>query len=262
MTFVSALIATKPRWSSLLATALPSLMKQVRAPDELVVVADGRKFTETERATLLQFTGGLPLRLLQNSRLAGAAGTWNTGLNDIRARHPLAYVAILDDDDEWDPEHLQCCIEVAEFGKAPADVVVSGLRLLKDGREIHRSPLASVSIVDFLVGNPGWQGSNTFATVAVMARAGNFTDGLPSTNDRDLAIRLLSLDNLDIRFTGRMTATWHLRHRADALSTAGPREKLLALERFLDLHKHRMSESVRADFNERCKRLFGVTVPN
>lgn len=235
-------------------------MQQTLAPDELVIVADSRPFSEEEQRTLRRLLGTLPLRILHNSRVPGVAGAWNTGLEDIRTRHQNTYVAILDDDDEWDAEHLECCMQMASSGTTDADIVVSGLRLIKNGTELPREPLTTLFIDDFLVGNPGWQGSNTFVHIRALIRAGKFTEGLSSTNDRDLAIRLLSLTPLTIRFTGRMSATWHLGREPHTLSLAPTSEKRSALQHFLSLHGHRMSATVRSRFEERCRQLFEVEI--
>lgn len=57
-------------------------------------------------------------------------------------------------------------------------------------------------------------------------RVNGFTDGMPSTNDRDLAVRLLSLPDLKVAFAShRMTSTWHIDSQEDALSSPGSSQK-------------------------------------
>lgn len=58
--------------------------------------------------------------LLPNVRSRGASGAWNTGLSWLlsQAEDPSAhFVAILDDDDEWAPAHLELCCEAAVTSK-------------------------------------------------------------------------------------------------------------------------------------------------
>ncbi|WP_219846443.1 hypothetical protein, partial [Burkholderia multivorans] len=160
---------------------------------------------------------------------------------------------------QWDPDHLSQCERAGARGGA--DVVLSGLRVMKDGVEIPRAPLSSVTVDDFLAGNPGWQGSNTFVKLEALMRVGGFTDGLPSTNDRDLAVRLLGLPDLKVAFTHRMTATWHIDSQADALSRPGSPEKRAGLLQFLAMHGHLMSPDVMTRFKARARDLFGVDMP-
>lgn len=252
---ITALIASRPRVASLLEVALPSVFGQIRRPDRLVIVSDRRSFSKKEEETLLNAAGGCPLHVLSNRFSQGAAGTWNTGLQWLTHRGTTGYVAILDDDDVWDPEHIAECEQ--KCTEEP-DVVLSGLRVLKQGSELPREPLRNVTRDDFLAGNPGWQGSNTFVKLATLMRIGGFSDGMPSTNDRDLAVRLLSLPDLSIAFTGRMTATWHLGTQPDALSRPGSAEKREGLQMFLQRHGHLMSAQIRAQFVERARNLFAL----
>ncbi len=256
--YVAVLIATRPRWQSLISVSLPSLLKQVWQPQEVVIVADSRPLSPMESAYVKEQLMGLHVTFLRNNGLAGAAGSWNTGLAHIRTKRPDAFVAILDDDDEWDEDHLQKCADIVGAANGTVDVVVSGLRVVKDGTEILRSAPLSLTVDEFLIGNPGWQGSNTFARAETLRRAGDFTDGLQSLNDRDLAVRVLSLDDVHLRFTGRMTSTWHLGREPDTLSRADAPEKRRGLTQFLALHGHRMSPLVKAAFAERCRQLFSI----
>jgi len=258
MPYVAVLMATRPRWQSLISVSLPSLLKQTWRPQEVVIVADSRPLSGEERAAVRGQLTGLHVTILRNDRLAGAAGSWNTGLADIRSRRPDAFVAILDDDDEWDEDHLEQCVDTATARGGVVDVVVSGLRIVKDGQELPRSAPIDLSVEDFLTGNPGWQGSNTFMRAETLRRAGDFTDGLQSLNDRDLAVRVLSLDGIHLGFTGRMTSTWHLGREHDALSRPGAPEKRQGIGQFLALHGHRMPPPVKAAFAQRCRQLFDI----
>ena len=140
------------------------------------------------------------------------------------------------------------------------DVVLSGLRVIRSGVELQRQPLTSISRDDFLAGNPGWQGSNTFAKLSALARVGGFTNGMPSANDRDLAVRLLSLPDLTVSFTNQMTATWHLDSQPDALSRRGGTEKREGLAWLLRQHGHLMTPDIRARFLARARDLFDVNL--
>lgn len=255
---VVCLIATRPRIESLLSVALPSVATQIRLPSEVFVVSDNREFTQDERRYISDRFPNLSFRFLRNENSPGAAGTWNTGLNAIYDFDPTSYVAIIDDDDFWDQKHLSICYETASSEDWP-DIVISGLRMIKDKVEIPRPLIKSISIEDFLVGNPGWQGSNTFVHINALSSAGYFTDGLQSSNDRDLAIRLLSVPGIRVSFTNEFSANWRLEAEPDCLSRRRGPEKIIGLRQFISLHGNKMSPEQFTQFADRCFKLFGVT---
>ena len=251
------LIATKPRLDSLTNIALPSVARQSILPSAVYIVSDIRAFTTKERENLISQFPSIELQFLNNVNSPGAAGTWNTGLFEIERLNGDCYVAIIDDDDVWDADHLETCYSIAYENDWP-DVVISGLRILKDDIEIPRPVVESVCVDDFLVGNPGWQGSNTFVHIKAFQQAGYFTDGLQSSNDRDLAIRLLSIPGIRVEFSRKFTANWRLDAEPDCLSRRRGPEKIAGLRKFLQLHGAKMSLDQRTQFFTRCYQLFGV----
>ena len=257
MTKIIGLVGTCPRIEALLTTSIPSIAEQFRLPDALVIVTDRQSLPSDTCQTLQAITPKTEIHFLKNTRASGAAGTWNTGLAFIQQAWPDAYVAILDDDDRWDINHLALCRRIAESEAWP-DVVISGLRICREGIEIPYPPLQALSADDFLVGNPGWQGSNTFATVTKLVAAGGFRESLVSCHDRDLALRMLDLPEIRISFTGETTATWNLNTYPNTLSRPG-HQKTEALRHFFALHGHRMSLDVRQRFLSRCFELFSLT---
>lgn len=255
---VAVLIATRPRVECLLNTSLPSILRQSRPPDIVVLVPDARSLTDDEALRCRAALNGIPLHNLSDVQGAGLAAAWNAGLDAISNLELADYVALLDDDDEWDSIHLEACQSASQQKGLAADVVISGLRIVREGIELPRQPLNAVRVDDFLVGNPGWQGSNTFAKLELLQRVGGFTFGLRSANDRDLAIRILDQANVRIAFTKQMTATWHLGKQLDAISTYGGEDKRLGLRQFHQMYRHRMTDSQLRCAVNRAIRLFGV----
>ena len=257
MTHIIGLVTTLPRVDALLTTSIPSIARQSRLPDALVIVADQLGLPTDARQALRALLPAIEVHFLENTHTTGAAGSWNTGLDFIQLIWPDGYVAILDDDDLWDAEHLALCASIAEREDWP-DVVISGLRICVEGREIKRRPLKALATDDFLIGNPGWQGSNTFVKAKNLLAAGGFRESLVSCHDRDLAIRILDLPGTRISFTGRHTATWNLNTHPNTLSRPGS-NKTNALRHFLAIHGHRMSPDVRQQFMSRCLELFSLS---
>lgn len=255
---VVVLVASIPRLSFLKSRALPSVQRQTRLPEAFVLVTDQRELVAQEVEQLASAVHPVQAHFLANTLKPGVAGAWNSGLRFIAEKWPDCYVAMLDDDDEWDACHIARCAEVARKSEWP-DAVVSGLRICKDGEEIRREPPVAFHANDFLAGNPGWQGSNTFVRLQTLLRVGMFTEGLASSNDRDLAVRLLSDGSARLEFTGTHTATWHIDTGKPSLSSPGSASKSLGLAHFLVLHEHRMSSDILEQFYRRANQLFDLS---
>ena len=251
---IAALVATANREFLLRSSALPTICAQTVRPYRVVVVNDGESLTEETRLALrmLEDRTQTHVELLDNDRARGAAGAWNKGLDHLWRTGHRGFVAILDDDDTWDEDHLERNLEHSR----DADLVVSGLRMKVGGRIVPRPLIEQLRDRDFLVGNPGWQGSNTFVSMDLIRATGGFRDGLASLNDRDFAIRLLRHPGARWNLTGCWTATWTLDTPGN-LSSRLSDAKLLGLRRFWRLYGEEMTESERSAFFERSERLFG-----
>lgn len=255
MESIVGLMATRPSLDLMLMRSMPTILAQIKPPDLLIIVFDKRPAREDEIAQLRRIAFPVPIVLLHDQQNPGAAGSWNTGIHWVARQHPFCYIAILDDDDTWDKNHLETCWKVAEKQHWP-DIVLSGIRRHMAGK-IHVDKLpVRLDSRDFLTGNPGWQGSNTFVKAQTLAEIGGFTSGLSSCNDRDLAIRLLDLPNITTAFTGIHTVTWYCNERPEALSAPGSLAKLDGLASFFLIYQHRMDLAQQQAFFQRAERLF------
>lgn len=199
---VAALVATRER-PELLARCLGSISAQTRRADFVIVVVDGDATSALAIAEIAR-THVDAATILCNARTQGAAGAWNTGLSWLHEHvgDPNAtFVAIIDDDDEWDAGHVAACLDAA--ARDDLDLVVSGLIRHDDravGGRCQRIP-DSIDEAAMLVGNPHVQGSNLFVRLSVVLEAGLFDEGLPSTTDRDLLLRILDLGHVRLGST-------------------------------------------------------------
>ncbi|MGR5452887.1 glycosyltransferase family 2 protein [Vibrio alfacsensis] len=257
MNNVIVLIATTPRLSLLFEHALPSIINQTCQPKAVVLVSDTRSLDQNEVENLRSELKSIPLHVLVNSRASGAAGSWNTGINYIADHFPNSYFAIIDDDDIWQPEHLSSCLLNSEDGEA--DIVLSGINVKIDNKTVTSNIPKDLKVSDFLVGNPGWQGSNTFIKTGLAARVGGFTDGLTSGNDKDFAIRVLESGLASIRYTNKATVDWMCNQSPDALSAPGSKQKLRGCAQFLKLHGEKMSRGEMDIYFERAAALFALS---
>ena len=174
---VAVLVATSERTELLETRALPSIARQTRAPACAVVVDDSGDAGAKRTEALVQGwrPAGVDVAYLRNRRSTGAAGAWNSGLDHllrICADPERLFVAILDDDDEWMPAHLQRCLAAAE--RRRLDVVASGFWRIEEGAEPKLvTPPESLEVARFLVGNPGIQGSKSGVPAQRVAGSGN-----------------------------------------------------------------------------------------
>lgn len=252
----AALVATKNRRDLLLQRSLPSIIGQSLLPDGIVLVNDGEKFDKNEITAIQKMSGEIPIEILANRRSPGAAGAWNTGLGFLRQMQFDGFVAILDDDDAWDAEHI--ALNIKKAMETNAEFVISGLRHVITGHVKPRKLPTDLKITDFFCGNPGLQGSNTFVAINALERAGDFTDGLPSLNDRDLAVRLLKT-SVRIAYTSQWTATWYHDSARQTLSSPRAMEKILGLQWFWRMYSIEMNNAEREAYLDRAYKCFGVT---
>jgi glycosyltransferase involved in cell wall biosynthesis len=251
---IAVLIATRDRPKLLRERALASVRIQSLAADRVVIVNDGVAWTDADREDLADRCGTSEVTCIPNARRRGVGGAWNTGLSRLRELGHDGTVAMLDDDDLWDPDHLER--NAAEMSAHEANVVVSGLRIRDRDRIVARPLIRTLDDRDFLVGNPGWQGSNTFVRLSQLIAVGGFRESLASTHDRDLAIRLLRHPLTRTHLLPEWTATWCL-DAPNRLSTRGGEAKSSGLRTFLQLYGPEMTAEEHAAFLERARSLFG-----
>jgi len=251
---VVVLITTFNRPQLLDERALKSVDEQSYSCEQVILIdnSDSEKTRTMNRNLFLnRFPDG---EYQVNIGHPSAAGTWNQGLHWIQQNHPSAFVAILDDDDEWLPNHLELCISHCEGH----DAVISGIRTIFDGEVIEERTPHSLSISEFFASNPGWQGSNTFAKVSSLLSAGAFDEELLCTHDRDLAIRCLSQASFRIAYTCQVSVLYHLESERDSLTMTKGRGKHTGLLQFHRKHREMMQDHDEQKFIERAVNLFGV----
>ena len=250
---IAVVIATCNRPQLLAERSLSSVIRQTRPPDLLIVVDDSQPHV---RLSNREAVSHIPNTIyMENSRTSGAAGAWNTALSYLQNAEPSAFVALLDDDDSWDPYYLQRCEKASS--KYNLDMAASGITYHGPDAQKLLDPPDRLVVKDLLVGNTNIQGSNIFARLRRLLEAGGFDEALVSTTDRDICIRLADLGT--VRYGA---VSGHLvHHYADndrpRLSTPGSKVKRLGLEYFFRKYRGRMSTSEEAAFMQRSRRVFG-----
>ena len=259
MPLIAAVVATHNRPRLLAGRSLASIAKQTRAPDLLVVVDDSDlDMQHSNRAAVAGFkVPDTKTLYLTNRRTPGAAGAWNTALAHLQAAAPSAFVAILDDDDSWEPEYLyQCERAVSEYG---LDMTASGIIYHESAAPEERllDPPDRLVVKDLLIRNTHIQGSNIFAKLRTLLEAGGFDEALASTTDRDICIRLADLKTVQYRALTKHLVHHYAENDRPRLSAPGAAAKCAGLGYFLRKHGGRMSEAEKSAFMQRSRRLFG-----
>lgn len=255
---IAAVVATHNRPQFLAHRSLKSVADQTRPPDVLIVVDDSdQEYRRCNRAVVDGLKArGIKTTYMKNRRMPGASGAWNTALAHLQVMAPSAFVAILDDDDEWEPEYLSQC-EKAVLER-DLDMTASGIvyheSAVPEGKLLDSPEQLVVS--DLLVRNTHIQGSNIFVKLHRLLEAGGFDEALASTTDRDICIRLADLGTVSYGALPTHLVHHYAESDRPRMSTAGSDAKRDGLRYFFRKHGGRMSDTERSAFVERSHRLF------
>lgn len=176
-----------------LAATLDSALAQTWSAFELIVIDDGS--TDGSPDLLRQYTDPRLRTIRQENR--GAAAALQAGIDVARGK----YVALLDQDDLWEPDKLQCHVDVLE-SKPSLDLTFSWFRVIDgQGSDIglhstrHRGAISFSDLLrDFVIG----AASNVVIRRGALSRV-PVDAGLPRVYDWDLFLRiaLLAPDNIE-----------------------------------------------------------------
>ena len=256
---IAAVIATHNRPELLTNRALASVELQTRPPDYLVVVDDSDLTTRPVNEEIVSgvMAVGVKTVYLENHRASGLSGACNSALSWLQSVAPDVYVATLDDDDSWAPTYLQRCEE--SVMRDSLDMVAAGILYHSSPNDRGR-PLRIPDRLDaneLLVRNPHIQGSNLFVRLRKLLEAGGFDEGLVSTTDRDICIRLADLGSVRFGPLNEHLVHHYAEEERSRLSTPGSKAKCMGLTRFFRKYGGRMSGEQRSAFLGRSRDLFG-----
>ena len=268
---IGVIIATSmARTESLFCRALPSVLHQTRLPDTIVVVDDNNlEEISIEIKTTIEKYGNTLINYVKNKRTKNMSGTgaWNTGIMFLSEKLGNdSYITILDDDDSWDPEYLAILDQTISENKNA--VAVFPFLKRSDCDEVSTFIKEDLTVKNFLIGDPGIQGSNMCFKTESLLGTGGFDENLASCTDRDLMVRFLQKygnENITIiekklvnHFVGRNTVTADYEKKKAGLDTfyskhielfdPGTLEK--SLQRAVSFFKYPDSERIKSMFRE------------
>ena len=190
---ISVVIPTKDR-ATFLVRAIESVLYQDYNQLEIIVVDDG----STDGTYELVQNKYPQIRLIRNDVSAGGAMARNMGAEQAKGK----YIAFLDSDDEWLPDHLSSKIEFIK--KQGASGVFGSFFLIgaEHDFEVKFAPWREQSIGDMILGNQRFDcRTSTFVFKREPFLKVKFDNEMPKHQDWDLAIRFarlypLALDRL------------------------------------------------------------------
>jgi len=216
-----------------IAATLDSVLAQTFTDYEIIVVNDGSPDTEELESVLAPYRDRIVYLRQENQGLSGAR---NTGIRAARGK----YIAPLDTDDMWDPEHLAAQVAVLE-AEPSIDLVYADARIFGDLPEAGKTvmdlcPSAGEVTFERLVARQ----CTVHVCVTVcrreaLIRAGLFDPDLRRIEDIDMWLRI-SRQRHRIVYQRRVLGSY--RRRAGSLSS----DRVAMLEAFLTVLAKAASE--------------------
>lgn len=221
--------------------------------------AEIKKRIELLRSELQLKDSDFPTTVLKNTRTRFMSGTgaWNTGIFEAYKRFPNGFISILDDDDEYLPNHLFDC--VAAINKNTVAVFQRLIWQNDDGSTMYfELTKEQLTAENFFIGNPGVQGSNMFFRTKSLIDIGGFDENLPNTTDRDLLIRFLWKNDLNNISVIETVGVIHYNHKRQKVNNDILRKKQ-GLDLFYQKYKTHFSEESFKKSLARAKAFFNYS---
>lgn len=166
--------------------AVASVLAQTLAPREVLVCDDrGAASTRALVEAWTRRTDGL-VRYVDTS--GPGAGTAGASRNAGAVLTSSPYLAFLDDDDLWQPDHLERLH--LSLSRDDADFAVAWTAA-DDPTFVFARMTSGLRVRDVVSRNPGFVGSNFLVRTDVFRSVGGFDPALRVANDQDLLVRLL-----------------------------------------------------------------------
>jgi len=237
----------------LLPRALKSVKEQSRQSNFVYIISNSTADNFHKEQKLCDDFG---FQIFKNCRTENYAGALNTAVEQIIKENGISgnlYFASLDDDDEWLPNYLQ---EIESNNSDNFDLLAGNL-LRSSNTENNLLVLPNeLSERDFLIGNPGISGSNTFIKLTTLLKSGAFDEVLSATIDRDFFVRVF-LQKPKYKIVNKHLVTQHTDKDRERVTT-NRTKKEESLRVFFYKYQYLMSEEEKELFFERAEKLFSV----
>lgn len=197
--------------ADLLGNAIDSVLEQSFEDWELIVVDDGSE--DDIEAVIARYDGDPKIRFIRR-RNAGVSAARNTGLMQASGK----YIAFLDSDDRWLPNHLSVLADMAEKYPDAGFLGTWAEVLLKNGRTIEfpeyfENRPETIYIKNFYKAYDEdkrvkmFQMSTSCISAEAIERVGNFVEGCKIGEDLDITLRVAAY--FPFVLTSRKTALYN-----------------------------------------------------
>lgn len=214
---VAVIIRTKNR-GRLLGRALDSVLAQTYGDWKIVLVNDGGSPSQVDEALEPRLADiGDRLLRLDNETSLGMEAASNLGINAVDSD----FIAVHDDDDEWDPDFLATTVAYLEDhpgqGGVSVETEIVFERLTPEGREVEERfamepEMREITLVDLLHYNRFVPISFLFRR-SVYNELGGFDENLAVVGDWEFHLRFLVHHHIGL-IKGRPLAFWNQRRSA------------------------------------------------
>lgn len=237
----------------LLPRALKSVREQTRKPDYVYVISNS---TEENYSKEQEICDEFKVELFRNHRSENYAGALNTGVEEIVKHQGITdniYFASLDDDDVWLPDYLK---EIEASNTEDFDLIAVNYLRKSDNENLLMTIPVQLSENDFLKGNPGIGGSNTFVRLKTLLKAGCFDEALHSSVDRDFFVRVFQ-QKPKYKIIQKHLVTAYTDKNRERLTT-NREKKIKSLQIFFYKYQHFMCDKDKQKFFQRARNYFSI----
>jgi hypothetical protein len=249
---ISTVIITYDR-VELLERAIVSVINQIRKTDYFYVISNSTNDIFLKEKILSE---QYEFKLIKNNRTDNYAGALNKSVEEIIKEQSVSeeiYFASLDDDDEWLPEYLN---ELEISNDNEYDLLTAYYLRYSPTENILMKVPDKISEKDFLIGNPGIGGSNTFVRLTTLLKAGAFDEALHASVDRDFFIRVFQ-QNPSFKVVKKHLVTAHTDKNRTRLTT-DIKKKENSFQIFYYKYKNLMSDEEQNKFFKRAENFFSI----
>lgn len=238
-----ALIVAEDRCRSDYNDIIKSVLSQTKLPDHLIIVNErGFEIPQKTREDISKIVDGkIELSLICNQRTNGISGVLNTGIvytNELLSDDEDAYIFILNDGDEWMPNHVEECSKLIPKN----DVVISGVKQLCGKKNFYKDIATETDVSEMLLNDILSGHSNLVLSLRKTLQAGMFDENLLCFNSKDLLLRFSEL-RAEVGHTRINTVRRHLDKLTCPLITEEKTNICEGVELFWEKHGPRMSSS-------------------
>jgi glycosyltransferase involved in cell wall biosynthesis len=240
---ISVIVPTYNR-SLLVVRAIRSILAQAYRPAEIIVIDDCS--SDDTQGVIAAYAGDVPLVSVRLAKNGGGAVARNAGI--VRAKGD--YIAFLDSDDEWQPDHLRVLMRAAVRQLGDFVIAGSALRIGKKprvlpGRDYPERRSVAVKLQFVLSAALAFQ-TSTLLMPRETALRFMFDPHLRRHQDWDLVFRMIK-SGVAIVLLSDATTRYYTPQVENA-ANVGISRSLLPSVRFLAKHKASMSAKTKARF--------------